>query len=110
MNDESDCRKCGKSTGMIVANNVTMIGDYHTVLCQDCRNAFHVYIVEHPVFLAQREVIVQANILMARTQGDGVDRTDALTELAQRAYSLTDELFHVSKAWVLGSELTPGGN
>lgn len=106
MNDESDCRRCGKSTGMIIANNVTLIGDYHTVLCRDCQNAFHVYIVGHPTFLAQRDAIVRSNILMARTQGDGVDRTEEIASAAQREYRLTDALFDVSKAWVLGSEPT----
>lgn len=100
----ADCRKCGTSTGWFTANFVTMTGDYHTVLCQDCRNDFHLYIESHPTWKEYFATAVKSSILAARTSGDGVDRTEEMTAIEQHLYDLKSELFHVSKAWVLGEQ------
>ncbi len=106
LSDLCDCRKCGTSTGTFFAHHVQLIGDYNTVLCPDCLNVFHLYIEAHPTYQALQHNNVESNILVARTQGDGVDRSAEMRDNAQRTIDLESELFHVSKAWVVGEGAT----
>ena len=101
---ETDCRKCGESTGLFVGAQTTLVGNYDTVLCPDCRNAFHLYAELHPSFVALLGIEDDVAILLARTTGDGIDRTDEIRALRQRRLDLLGELFHISQAWVVGDD------
>lgn len=102
--NEGDCRKCGQSTGLLLVTTTQLVGDYHTVLCPDCLNAFHLYMDKHPLFTALNDAELSFHILTTRTSGDGVDRTEELTMGAQRMRDLKRKLYHVSEAWVTGTE------
>lgn len=100
----TDCRKCGRTMGLFLLNVTELIGKYQTVLCPDCVNLFHLYVTEHPIFTALLDAEDALNILVSRTCGDGVDRTEELTAGARQVRALKRELYYVSEAWVADKE------
>ncbi len=98
--ESADCRHCGRMTGSMIINTAKLVGEYNTVLCQDCLNLFEVYMRDHPSFIAINNLTNLAQLLLARTSGDGVDRTSELNELIEERRALTRTLYAISEAWV----------
>lgn len=93
-----ECWHCGKSPG--IGGAVELAGSYQTVLCQACRNAFHEYIIDHPTFRACEDAGASITLLLARTAGDGIDRTDDIWGLREQLRQLRRELYALACAWV----------
>jgi hypothetical protein len=89
------CWRCGRND----ANGVKMIGDFESCLCPDCRNVWDEYISQHPDRIAFGEVGVRGGMLVARTQADGIDRTEEVMVLVWEQERLRRVLFEIAKAW-----------
>ena len=87
-------------TGSMSVILTKLVGEYNTVLCQDCLNLFEVYMRDHPSFIAINNLTNLAQLLLARTSGDGIDRTSEWNELIEEHRAVAKTLYAISEAWV----------
>jgi len=97
---DGDCRRCGGRDSWMGANGVVMSGVYQAYLCLDCRNDWDAYITPHPTRLAKTANEDALNMAVARTCGDGVDRTDAMARLREDEQAINAQLRELAVAWV----------
>lgn len=85
---------------LFMMESVQMIGGYIARLCPDCRNAWHLYAEEQAVVSDYKRVLRRAEMVLALTSGDGIDRTDEMEALSDEATRLSAVLFDMAHAWV----------
>jgi hypothetical protein len=95
--DNYTCVGCGLMG--LYQGSVTMVGGYVALLCQECRNAWHVYINKHQTLDALRtiEVKIQTIYLMC---ADGTDRHEQVLALEKMRTEMLADLFNESAAWI----------
>lgn len=60
---ELQCRACGS----FAAVAVSMLDVYFSVLCQECRNEFHEYVVELEIMVPRQELEIELEMVMRHT-------------------------------------------
>lgn len=97
--NEYGCQHC---ENMHHINQVDMVGSYVANLCADCRNQFEVFIRDNPVWIAFMDCESEAQMILAMTHGDSVNRIGSLRELLKYQRSNKEELHDICRAWVRG--------
>ena len=82
-----------------LAHETTMIGDYHTRLCDDHRNEFNLDTREHKLWIKLHETGVDLAIAINRNDND--EAKDLIIERNK----IMGFLYHFSEAWVLSSQV-----
>jgi len=88
----SFCARCktNNDLGKII-QPIVLVGHYHTILCQDCRNDLQETFAENELYLHWN----RERAFFFKTQD--VDKAISSTD---RLMVLEKELFQISKAWV----------
>lgn len=98
MKDLFGCVQCGS----FATTKATLVGGFNTQLCTECQNTWHIFVIKQEAFATYRRTRQDTDILLARTCGDGVDRTDEIRALNERAAQLELQLFDLADRWVTG--------
>lgn len=96
----SDNYSCvGCDSLLLYRSSVRLIGGYNALLCDECRNAWHLYITNHALWIDFREAEAKVTAKAYQCM-DGVDRHEELLALNLIGDEVEAEMFNESKAWI----------
>ena len=94
------CRKCNDTH---ITEHVTLCGMYHTRLCLDCHNQFHVALLAQPLYYEVASNAAFTDLLLATCTGRIEEYHTMRTELLNLVHEkhvLFDRLFEFARDWV----------
>lgn len=92
------CPRCGEYR--LFGGSVQLVGGYNAALCDECRNDWDVFIRKHPEYLEFCDIQARGEMLLVRTQGDGIDRLDEVRAVQAEGRAQMRTLFDIAVRWV----------
>ncbi len=98
------CERCGDVTLEVTMGPVTIADAITVRLCLPCREDWRTFFDVTPLRRDLAANDVRAQMALAQTQTDGIDRTDVVMGLWDEGQALRTQVHQAAREWIAGGK------